>query len=324
MQTVIWTAYGGPEVLELREIEKPVPAADEVLVRVHATTVFAGDCELRKLDTLPMFSWPVRLWIGWKRPDRIKVLGQEVSGVIEVVGEQVSDYATGDEIAVAPMRFGGNSEYLRVSAKAAIARKPPQVSHAQAAALIVGGSNALYFYRKARVRKGDKVLLVGAGGSIGTILLQLAKMDGADLTVVDTGEKLARLRDLGADHVIDFQHEDLCEYADRYDAVFNISRYSSYSAGLRLLREGGRLLLMNVFFWQLVRGFWASRTGRKSVLSGIAPFRREDLEYLLGLVASGKLEVVIDREYRLADVAEAHRYVDSGKKFGNVVITVAE
>lgn len=325
MLAVAWEKYGAPEVLTVRETDKPVPGADEILVRIHCSTVFAGDCEMRRSDILPLFWLPVRLMMGLFKPRPGKVLGQELSGRVEAVGENVTDFQPGDDIlAPTDASLGAYAEYIALKADWAIARKPENVSYAEAAALCVGGLNALYFHEQANIKAGERVLLVGAGGSIGTLSLQLAKTARAHVTVVDSGNKLEKLQQLGADVCIDFKQQSLATHNEQYDVVFNIHKYSSFGDGLRLVKGGGRLLLMNMYLGQLLRAFWINRRGSKSVLVTIAPYQRQALQDLVDRVSRGELKVPIDRHYSLRDIVEAHRYVDSDSKFGNVVIDVRD
>ena len=323
MRVVSWNGYGGPEVLGIAEAERPEPGPGQILVRIHATTVFAGDCEMRRSDILPLFWLPVRLMMGLIKPRRGKVLGQELAGAVVSVGESVTAFSPGDEIlAPTSVSLGGYADYIVLDADGPIARKPQQVSFGEAAALCVGGLNARHFHKLAEIKAGQDVLLVGAGGSIGTISLQLAKQAGARVTVVDTGEKLDKLRELGADHCIDFKLSPLAELQQSFDVVFNIHKYASYSEGLRLTRKGGCLLLMNTYLGQLLRKIGVEgRTGKK-VIVGMAGYDRQALQDLVDQVAEGQLQIPIDRHFSLDDIVEAHRYVDSDSKFGNVVIDV--
>lgn len=323
MRIVSWNGYGGPEVLSVTQAEQPKPGPGQILVRIHATTVFAGDCEMRRSDLLPLFWLPVRMWIGLFKPRRGKVLGQELSGTVVIVGEGVTKFSPGDEV-LAPTTggLGGYADFIVLEADGPIARKPQHVSFGEAAALCVGGLNAWHFHKRADIKAGQDVLLVGAGGSIGTISLQLAKQAGARVTVVDTGHKLDRLRALGADRCIDFRQTPLPELDLQFDVVFNIHKHASYSEGLRLTRAGGRLLLMNIFLDQLLRMIGVKhRTGKKVIVT-MAGYDREALQSLVDQVADGQLKVPIDRHFTLEDIVEAHRYVDTDSKFGNVVIDV--
>jgi NADPH:quinone reductase-like Zn-dependent oxidoreductase len=323
MRVVTWSAYGGPEVLGLAEAEKPQPRHVQILVRVHATTVFAGDSEMRRSDILPLFWLPVRMMMGLFRPRRGKVLGQELAGTVEAVGEGVTGFSPGDEVlAPTSASLGAYAEFIVLEADGPIARKPTQLSFGEAAALCVGGLNAWHFHQLASIQPDHEVLLVGAGGSIGTLSLQLAKQAGARVTVVDTGDKLAKLSALGADSCIDFKTTPLAQLTERFDVVFNIHKYASFSDGLRLTREGGRLLLMNIYLGQMLRRIGIARRTGKQVIVGMAGYDRQVLQALVDKVAAGQLQVPIDRHFTLEEIVDAHRYVDSDAKFGNVVIDV--
>lgn len=323
MKAAVWTAYGAPEVLQIQDVNKPEPASDQILIRITASTVFAGDSELRRLDVLPMFRLPLRLGLGFSKPKRVNVLGQEFAGTVERVGNEVTRFKPGDEVfGPSPMGFSCNAEYICIKESAEISLKPAEIKFGEAAALCVGGLNALYFHRLGNIQAGQKVLLVGAGGSIGTIYLQLAKLTGAEVTVVDSANKLALLKQLGADHAIDFLSEDLAATGKRYDLVFNVHAKSSFRTGLKLLKKQGRLLIMNTYFLQIIAGLFINLFSSKSVKLGMTKYRTEDLDYLAGLVSAGKLKVIVDREYKLDDIVAAHRYADSGEKTGNLVLTI--
>ncbi len=321
MRAAVWTAYGAPEVLQLSNVPKPEPEANHVLIRIMASTVFAGDSELRRFDVLPMFRIPLRLGLGIRRPKRFNVLGQEYAGIVERVGEQVTRFKPGDAVfGPSPNGFRCNAEYICLKDSDPIALKPDKLSNAEAAALCVGGLNALHFHRLGNIQPGQKVLFVGAGGSIGTISLQLAKLARAEVTAVDVGDKLEQLTQLGADHVIDYQQVDLAGTRERYDLIFNVHAKSSFATGLKLLERRGRLLIMNTYFMQMIAGLFVNLFSTKSVKLGFAGYRSEDLDYLAELVATEKLRVVIDCEYPLEEIVAAHRYVDSGVKTGSLVI----
>lgn len=323
MKAAVWTAYGAPEVLQIQDVPRPEPGPNQVLIRVKASTVFAGDSELRRFDVLPMFRVILRLAIGIRKPTRVTTLGQEFAGTVEEVGEQVTRFKPGDEVfGPSTLGFRCNAEYVCVNEADPVTHRPAKLAYGEAAALCVGGLNALYFHRLGNIQAGQKVLFVGAGGSIGTVSIQLAKLAGAEVTAIDTGDKLERLTQLGADHVIDFQRVDLASTATRFDLVFNVHAKSDFRTGLKLLRKRGRLLLMNTYFTQMLASLFVNLFSSKSIKFGIAKYRTEDLDYLAELVATGKLKVVIDREYPLEEIVAAHRYVDSGEKTGSLVINI--
>ncbi len=322
MKAIVCTKYGPPEVLQLREVEKPTLRDNEVLIRVHAATVTKGDCELRSLK-LPLL-WKLFLRIGFGiRAPRKKILGQELAGEIESVGETVTMFKKGDQIfANTGLHLGAYAEYDCLPEKGLIATKPSNMSYEEAAAVPVGGLHALQYLRKANIQSGQKVLINGAGGSIGTVAVQLAKYYGAEVTGVDSTGKLDMLRSIGADHAIDYTREDFTENGEKYDVIFDTVGKSSHFHGIRSLKEKGFYLLGNPGLSQMIRAPWTSRKGNKRVISRMEPYRTEDLIFLRELIEDGKVRSVIDRRYPLEETAEAHRYVDTGQKRGNVAITI--
>jgi NADPH:quinone reductase-like Zn-dependent oxidoreductase len=326
MKAIVCTAYGPPDVLALRDLPKPVPRDDEVLIRIHATTVGAADCELRRFDFAPWIWLPIRLAFGIRRP-RQPVLGQELAGDIEAVGSGVMLLKTGDRVfAATGIGLGAHAEYicLREHPKTgAITTMPATLTYEEAAAVPYGGGEALQFLRKANVRSGQRVLVNGAGGSFGTFAVQLAKVLGAHVTAVDSAPKLEMLRAIGADRVIDYAQEDFTAGPETYDVIFDVVRGTPSARMVRRLTENGCLLMANPGFLQIVRARWASRGSRRRVSFAGSSGTREDLAYLRDLVEAGRLHPVIDRRFPLEQLVEAHRYAESGQKLGNVVVVVA-
>jgi NADPH:quinone reductase-like Zn-dependent oxidoreductase len=320
MKAIVFTRYGPPDVLALKEVAKPVPGDNEVLIRVHATTVTAGDCEVRRFE-MPMLLWlPIRIYIGLIGP-RKQILGQELAGVVEGAGRNVTRFRKGDQV-FGSCGFGACAEYVCIPEGGALAIKPANMNYEEAAAVPVGGLNALYFLRKGNIRAGQKVLINGAGGSIGTMAIQLARSFGAEVTAVDSTGKLEMLRDLGADRVIDYTREDITGRGETYDVIFDIASKSSFSGIIGSLKKDGTYLLANLGLSLMIRGLWTSMTSSRKVVFGLAGDSAEDLAFLGELAAAGKIKPVIDRRYRLEETAEAHRYVEKGLKKGNVVIDV--
>ncbi len=322
MKAVVCTRYGPPEVLQLKELEKPAPKDNEVPIRVHAATVTAGDCELRSLK-LPL-SWQLvaRIGFGFRGP-RKKILGQELAGEIESVGKAVRLFKKGDQVfAFTGLRLGAWAEYNCLPENGRIAIKPANMTYEEAAAVPAGGLHALYCLRKGNIESGQKVLIYGAGGTVGTVAVQLAKSFGAELTGVDSTRKLDMLRSIGADKVIDYSKEDFTKSGETYDVIFDVVGKSSFSGCMRSLNEKGFYLLGNPGLSQLVRGLLTSMRSSKKVIGGMVSYRSEDLIFLKELIEAGKIRSAIDRRYPLEQIAEAHRYVDTGEKKGNVVITV--
>jgi len=326
MKAIFCTQYGPPDVLQVREVEKPTPKPNEVLIRIHATTVSAADCELRRFD-FPGWVWlPVRLWFGLLKP-RVRVFGQELAGEIEETGEEARSFKKGDRVfAATGMGLGAHAEYiclLETPMGGAMARMPSNLSFEEAAAVPYGGGEALQFLRKANIQSGQKVLINGAGGSFGTFAVQLAKCFGAQVTAVDSTLKLDMLRSLGADHVIDYTRADFTDSQETYDVIFDVVRNSPSRRMVRSLRENGTYLTANPGFAELMLSLRTSMTGKKKVILGVQSGTNKDLEYLRDLIEAGKLRPVVDRQFPLEQTAEAHRYAESGQKKGNVVITIA-
>jgi len=329
MKAVIWTKYGPPEVLQLRELEKPIPQENEVLIRVRATTVFPGDAEIRRFDVPFWAMWlPMRIFLGILKPTRIKVLGQEVAGDIEAVGKDVERLKPGDQvIGITGFGFGGYAEYICLSEqltmkKGLVAAKPHNMSYEEAAAIPVGGLNAWHFIRRAKIGDGEKVLINGAGGSIGTFAVQLAKACGAEVTAVDKGAKLEMLRSIGADHVIDYEREDFTRNGETYDVIFDVIDKSPYLRSMKSLKEKGRYLLVNTKPSNMLLPLWSRWTSSKKVICELARVTSEDFDSVREFIESGQVKTVIDRSYSLDQIVDAHRYVDTKQKAGNVVIKV--
>ena len=320
MKAICFSKYGGPDVLKLRSLEKPIPKDDEVLIRIHVATVTPGDCEIRSFK-FPLWVWiPLRLYMGILRPRR-PIIGMEFSGVVESIGKGVTRFNAGDAVfAGTGPRFGTYAEYRCQRSTSAMAIKPAGISHAEAATINVGGLNALHYLRCGNVQSGDKVLINGAAGCFGTFAVQLAKHFGAEVTGVDSTDKLDAMRQIGADYVIDYTSEDFTENGERYDVIFEVAGKASYSRCIRSLNRNGRLVLANPKFLQMLRAPFTSRFTDKKVTFAFAKDRAEDLELLAELMEAGTLKAVIDRRYPLEQVAEAHRYVESGAKIGQVVI----
>ncbi len=334
MLAVVWTRYGPPEVLQLKEVEKPTPKANEVLIRIVATTVTSGDCEQRSLNLPILYRLPMQAYVGLRRPKRITVLGMELAGEIEAAGQEVKGFQEGDQVFAATgfAAMGSYAEYICLPEEAeegALALKPANMSYEEAAAVPVGGLEALAFLRQGNVQRGHKVLINGAGGTIGPFAIQLAKHFGAEVTGVESQEKLAMLRSIGADKVIDYRQEDFSESGEMYDFILDLIGKRSFSDCMRSLEQNGIYLIAYPGLLPMVRGRWQAMISRlpprqaaKKVIFGRAYPKSEDLIFLKELVEAGKLKTVIDRRYPLGQVAEAHRYVETGQKMGNVIITV--
>ena len=321
MKAIVCTRYGPPDVLELREVEKPTPKDNEVLIRIHASSVTMGDCELRGLR-VPL-EWKLLLRIGFGiRVPRRKILGQEIAGEVESTGRNVTRFKKADQVfGLTGLHLGAYAEYDCLAENAILAVKPANMSYEEAAVVPAGGLHAINFLRRASIQPGQEVLIRGAGGSIGTLAVQLAKSYGGIVTGVDRTSKLDMIRSIGADHVIDYTREDFTTNGKTYDVVFDAVGRSSFSDLLRTVKHDGYLLLGNPRLSQLFRGLRGSKNGRK-VLRWTGSYPAQDLEALRELIEAGKLRSVIDRRYPLEAIVEAHRYVDTGEKKGNVVINV--
>ena len=322
MKAVVYTKYGQPEVLQLKQVEKPVPRDNEVLVKVYAATATAGDCEIRRFDMPVLFWLPIRLYMGLIKP-RIQILGQELAGVVESVGKDVKDFSKGDQVfAPTDARFGAYAEYKCMPSTSALALKPANMTYEEAAAVPVGGLNALHFLRKGNIQRGQQVLIYGSTGSIGTFAVQLASYFGAEVTAVCSTTNLDLVKSLGADKVIDYTKEDFSKNGKTYDVIFETVGKSSFSCGIQSLKKNGIYLLANPGLSPTLRGLWTAITSSKKVAIALASYRTEDLVFLKELIEEGKIKSVIDRCYPLEQVVEAHRYVEKGHKKGNVVITL--
>ena len=333
MKAIVWTEYGPPDVLQLKEVEKPTPKENEVLIRIYATTVTAGDCEQRSLKLQIWYRLPMRAYVGFKRPERITILGMDLAGEIEAVGKDVKLFKVGDQVfGSSGVGFSANAEYICLPEEpewGALAKKPANMTYEEAAAVPVGGLEALCFLRQGNVQRGQEVLINGAGGTIGTFAVQLAKYIGVEVTGVEQTEKLDMLQAIGADYVVDYTQEDFTSRSERYDFILDVVSKSSYSGSIRSLKQNGRYLIANPGLSQLVRGRWTSMTASmigqhkgKKVMFGAAQPKNEDLIYLKELIEAGEIKSVIDRCYSMEQIPEAHRYVEKGHKKGNVVITV--
>ena len=325
MKAIVCTKYGPPEVLKLQEVAKPAPKDNEVLIRIYATTVTAGDCELRGLK-FPFLLRPlVRLGFGFRRP-RKNILGQDLAGEIEATGKEVTRFGKGDQvIAWTGLRLGTYAEYTCLPETGVMTLKPSEITYEEAAALPVGGLEAAYFLRRASIQPGQKMLINGAGGTIGTFAIQLARYYGAHVTAVDSAEKLDMLRSLGADQVIDYPQEDFTRSGQTYDVIFDVIGKASFSRSIRLLRPNGCYLLGNPRISDRIRGSWMARRSSIKIVPWATRSTREyieDFNFLEELIEAGKLKTIIDRCYPLEQAAEAHRYVDTGKKKGHVIIRV--
>ncbi len=323
MKAIICTKYGPPEVLQIKEVEKPKIKDDEVLIKIHATTVTAGDVKLRSSDFPFMYWLPSRIMFGLTKPKN-KIPGCELAGEIVTVGKNVRNFKTGDQVfGYSGITFGANAEYISLHEEGVLAKKPINMSFEQAAAVPVGALTALHFLRKSIIQNGQKVLIYGASGSVGTYAIQLAKYFGTEVTALCSTSNLELVRALGANDVIDYTNEDIANSKKTYDIIFDTVGKSSFSNCKRLLNKDGVYLLSAV--WKLsvyFQAIWSNLISNKKAILGVANMNYEDLNYIKALIEADKLKAVIDRNYPLDQIVEAHRYVEKGHKKGNVVINI--
>ena len=322
MKAIVYTKYGPPDVLQLKEVDKPIPKDNEVLVKMYATTVTKYDCWSRSC-TAPTGFWLFsRIASGIRKP-KMTILGIELAGEIESIGKDVKKFKEGDQV----YGFNGESmgtyaEYICMSEDGALAIKPDNMTYEEAACVPYGALTALFFLRKGNIQSGQKVLIFGASGGVGTAAVQLAKYFGAEVTGVCSTTKLELVKSLGADKVIDYTKEDFTKSGQTYDIIFDTVGKSSFSACTRSLKKKGFYLFSTFGLPKLVQILWLSMTSSKKVIIGLIKERTEDLIFLKELIGAGQFKSFIDRCYPLEQTAEAHRYVEKGFKKGNVVVTV--
>jgi NADPH:quinone reductase-like Zn-dependent oxidoreductase len=329
MKAVIWTRYGPPEGLKLQDIEKPMPNADQMLIKVKAATVTAGDCEMRRLKLPLGLSLPMRLYAGVFKPKRIPILGQELAGEVVEAGEKVAAFKPGDQVyGTTGFGFGAYAEYVCLpgdpgDAEGVLALKPANLSFQEAAAVPTAGLEALHYLRKGQGGPEKKLLIIGGGGSIGTFAIQLAKHFGAEVTGVDSTQKLELMSSLGADHVIDYTKEEYLENGPTYDLIIDVVGRKRLSRRLRLLNPAGVYFLAFARFRDIFLSLWTTITSDKKLRIESSSQTKEDLVLLTELIEKGKLKPIIDSTYSLEQIPLAHSYAEKGEKAGNIVITVS-
>jgi len=329
MKAIVCTKYGTPDVLQLKEVDKPTPKDNEVLIRIHAATVTMGDCEMRSLKFSGLLKVLMRLGFGFRGPrKRFSILGQELAGEIEAVGNEVKLFKKDDPVfAASGFRFGAYAEYICLPEEGTLAIKPDNINYEEAAVVPVGGLEALHFLREANIQKGQTVLISGASGSIGTFAIQLAKYYGAEVTGVGNPKSLEVMKSIGADNVIDYTKENFTKSGETYDVIFDVIGKSSFSSCIDSLNQNGIYLIANPKMVLINREKRVAKKRDKKYISGnrdTTKERTEQLKFLKELIEAGKIKSVIDRSYPLEKTAEAHSYVEKGEKTGNVVISLEE
>jgi NADPH:quinone reductase-like Zn-dependent oxidoreductase len=321
MKAVVYDTYGPPEVLHVAEVPKPVPKDDEVLIKIHATTFNRTASGFR--DPEPFF---IRVWSGLVRP-KIPILGSELAGVVEAVGKDVRSFRVGDEVfGLTGRHFGAHAEYVCLPESGPIALKPTNMTFEEAAAVCDGAMLAMSCLRKGELRRGQSLLVYGASGAIGTAAVQIAKSIGADVTAVCNGKNVELVRSLGADRVIDYETEDFTKADRTYDVIFDAVGKTSFFRCRHMLRRGGVYLETDLgFLWQNpMLALVTSLVGPKRVMIPMPDESKAIILALKQMIEAGEYRAVIDRRYPLEEIVEAARYVDTGQKTGNVVVTVAD
>lgn len=321
---MMYEEYGSPDVLQLTELEKPIPKDNEILIRVHATSVTSADCRVRSMNAPAGFGLIMRLVLGVTGP-RKSVLGSELAGMVEAIGKNVRQFRAGDLVfAYADWAMGCYAEYKCMPEDGAVAPKPSNLTIEQAAVMSFGGTTALHFLRKAKLARGEKLLINGASGAVGCAAIQLARHFGAEVTAVCGAANVELVRSLGADHVIDYASNDFTKNGRTYDVIVDTAGTAPYSRSKGSLSQNGRLLLVLASLPDMLPIPWVSMTSNQKIIAGEASGRADDLRFLADLAEKGQFTPVIDRRFPFEQMAQAHRYVDTGRKKGNVVITLLE
>lgn len=328
MKAVIWTKYGEPDGLQVQEVEAPTPKEDEILIKIHAAAVSRADTEFRRLKLPFLFAIPIRLYLGLFKPTRINILGTEFAGEVVSTGRDVTQYQTGDQVyGYTGLSMGTYAEYMCLSEKPSgllgmMSKRPLNLTYEEAAVVPFGGLEALHSLGRVNLQRGQKILIVGAGGSIGTYSVQLAKHYGAEVTGVDSGGKLAMLRSIGADHVIDYKKEDFTKNGQKYDVIMDTIGGSPFWGSVNSLNENGAYLNVNPKIHHRLLMGWAKGNSNKKLLAWEGEYTTKNLLRLKELVEAGTIKPIIDRRYLMEQIVEAHRYVETDQKKGNVVIAI--
>jgi len=317
MKAIELSKYGAPEFLQMNEVEKPSPKDNEILIKIHASSVSSGDARMRRADP-----FIIRLIFGFKRP-RKPILGVVVAGEIEAIGTSVSKYKIGDQVfGSSGMNFGAHAQYVAVPKDAVLALKPSNMTYEEAASIPFGATASMHFLRIANIQQGQKVLIYGASGALGSMAVQLANNFGAEITAVCSTANVEMMKSLGADHVIDYTKEDFTKNGKKYDVVFDTVGKCSIRKALKSLNDNGQLLLASAGIGTMIGGSIRSMFINKKIVSGVIKETVKDMNFFKQLIEKGSLKAVIDRTYPLEQIAEAHAYVDKGHKKGNVIIAI--
>ena len=321
MKAIVYTKYGPPDVLRLKEVAKPIPKEDEVLIRIYATTATLYDCWARSSTAPPGFWLFSRIGSGFRKPKQ-PILGTELAGEIEAVGAEVTRIMVGDQVFGFSANLGAYAEYICLP-EGAVGIKPANMTYEEAAAVPQGALTALHFLRKVNVHSWGKVLIFGASGGVGGYAVQLAKHHfGAEVTGVCSTSKIEYVKSLGADQVIDYTKEDFTKNGQTYDVIFDTVGKSSVFRGSRSLKKEGFYLFATFGLPKLFPILWLNLTSNQKVILGLVEESSEELTFLKELIEGGKIKTLIDRRYPLEQAAEAHRYVETGQKKGHVVLTL--
>ncbi len=323
MKAIVYTQYGPPDVLHLKDVDKPTPNDDQVLIKVHAADVTAGDCKIRGFKDVPVAFWlPWRIMLGLRKPKKT-ILGYEVAGVIESVGNNVTRFNVGDAVfGSTGFGFGAYAEYVCISEKEAIITKPANLTHHEAAGLIFGASASLFFLKKGCIQSGHRVLINGASGALGTAAIQLAKHFGAHVTGICSTKNIELVRSLGADHVIDYTQNDFTKTDQPYDLIFDTVGKISFSQCKPIMTADGHFVQAVFGLTQMLQALWVRLTSRRKIVCAIAMETVDDLQAIKQLAEAGVIKPVIDRRYPMTQAVDAHRYVETGHKVGSVVMTI--
>lgn len=321
MKAVVYKKYGPVDVLSVQEVEKPIPKNNEILVKIHAAEVTKADCEMRSFNFAVKWFWlPLRLALGVFKPKKT-ILGGYFAGEVEALGKDVSIFSPGDKIfGSTGFQFGAHGEYVCLPANNCLALKPNNLTFEEAAAVPLGGLNALHFLNKANIQHGEKVLIIGAGGSIGTFGVQIAKVVGAEVTAVDSTIKEAMLRKLGCDHFLDYTKTDFVIDTDNYDVILNMVAKNSYSKNIRALKPQGRYLMANPRISDMLRAVITTKFTNKTSIFAFAGEKIEELNVLKEMIEANKIRPIIDKVYSYDQAVEAHLQVETEQRLGAVVI----